>query len=262
MPRSDASILRQRQVRMYRAARSLVELRILFLAVAIVLALVSANVLIAIVISAIFDPSRLIDRTMLASFAQSEGIASELGAMMLIYLIIAAAIAFACLRWPRVLLLIDRILRRGTPRRRERGRSLIRLLSAAFGVTHAILLVTPVVFLAQTTHKWINAADVPAHITVVSPPRFGEAFLFLFIYFGSTLLAIPLIVIRRRGRSCSRCSYPMTSWRASADRCPECGNPWKRLGGTVYGTRLHRAWLLSGITLLLAAAAIWAFVPL
>lgn len=262
MPRSDASILRQRQVRMYRAARSLVELRILFLAVAIVMALISANVPIAIAISALMDPSRLIDATMLASFARSEGIASELGAMMLIYLIIAAAIAFVCFRWPRILIFIDRLLRRGTPRRRERGRSLIRLLSAAFGVIHALLLLTPLLFLAQATHKWINAADVPAHITVVSPPRFADAFLFIFVYYGSTVLAIALIVIRRRGRSCARCNYRFTSWRASADRCPECGNPWKRLGGTVYGTRLHRAWLLSGIALLLAAASIWAFVPL
>lgn len=262
MPRSDASILRQRQVRMYRAARSLVELRILFLAIAIVIALVSSNLLIAIVISAIFDPSRLIDRTMLASFARSEGIASELGLMMSIYLIIAIAIAFVCMRWPRILILIDRLLRRRATRRRERGRSLIRLLSAAFGVIHALLLITPLLALAQAVSKAINAADVPAHITVVSPPRFAEAVLFLLVYYGSTFLAIALIIIRRRGRSCSRCSYPMISWRASADRCPECGNPWKRLGGTIYGTRLHRAWLLSGISLLLAAAAIWAFVPL
>jgi len=227
-----------------------------------VLTLSSTSILIAIAISALMDPARLIDGTMLASFAQSEGIASELGTMMLIYLIVAAAIAFACLQWPRVLILIDRILRRSTHRRRERGRSLVRLLSAAFGVIHALLLITPVVFLAQTIHKWLNAANVPAHITVVSPPRFAEAFLFLLIYFGSTLLAIALIITRGRGRACSRCTYRLTSWRASADRCPECGNRWKRLGGTRYGTRLHHAWLLSGIALLLAAASIWAFVAL
>ena len=262
MPRSANSILRHRQVLMYRAARSLVELRILFLAVAIVLAIVSTSIFIAIAISAIFDPTGLIDGTMLASFARSEDIASELGWMMSIYSVAAAAIAFACLRWPRLLLLMDRILRRGTTHRRERGRSLIRLLSAAFGVIHALLLLTPLIFLAQTVNKWMNAADLPSHITVVSPPPFLEAVLFLCVYYGSTLLAIFLIIVRGRGRRCARCSYSLTSWRASANRCPECGNQWKRLGGTRYGTRLHRAWLYSGVALLLAAASIWAFVPL
>lgn len=81
-------------------------------------------------------------------------------------------------------------------------------------------------------------------------------------YVGSVLIGVGLLFRRGRNRRCDHCSYPMISWRASPDRCPECGNRWKRLGGTRYGTRLHRAWLLSGIALLLAAASIWAFVPL
>jgi len=79
---------------------------------------------------------------------------------------------------------------------------------------------------------------------------------------ASFLIAFPLTFNYGSGRRCSRCEYRMTTFRGSPDLCPECGSHWKHLGGTIFGRRPPRALLYLGVAMLLAAAAIWALVPI
>lgn len=81
------------------------------------------------------------------------------------------------------------------------------------------------------------------------------------VYLAWLLIALSTLHLGS-GRRCSRCEYHMTTFRGSPDLCPECGSHWKSLGGTVFGHRPPRALLYLGLALLLAAAAIWALVPI
>ncbi len=105
---------------------------------------------------------------------------------------------------------------------------------------------------------WIIGAASSPHIAALWPMP-AKASL---VMGASFLIGFQLTLYLGTGRRCSRCAYRMVSFRQSLERCPECGNPWKRLGGTVFGHRPPRAVLYVGCSLLIVAAAIWALVPI
>ncbi len=252
MPRSDASILRQRQVRMYRAAHSFLALRVLVATCAILVLAWGAAYAIALAVEHWGNPLRITRSSVLYLMAYFDD--SKPSPLDLFLAFSSGSLGLVvAFHLPQILRAPFEILRRialphSTWLRRNRSGGPLREVREVghYAVLVAIALVPFAILLFM----------------IIVPSRDGWFPLILLAYCGVALIATGAIVVVRRGRSCSRCSYRLTSWRGSADRCPECANPWKRLGGTVYGTRLHRAWLLSGITLLLAAAAIWAFVPL
>ncbi len=55
---------------------------------------------------------------------------------------------------------------------------------------------------------------------------------------------------------CARCNYAMGTWRGSSDRCPECGQDWKRPWNAALGVRrVHWPTVLIGVGFLSTAAA-------
>ncbi len=254
MSRTDASILRQRQVRMYRAAHSFLALRVFVATYAILVLAWGAAYAIALAVEQWGNPLRITRNSVLYLMAYFDDSQPSLFDLFLAFNLGALGLIVAS-RLPQILHSIFEILRcaaspNSTWLRRHRSGRLLRGVRAIghYAVLVAIALVPLTILLF-------------AILVILFLGDWWHS-LILLTYCGATLVATGAIVVVGPGRSCSHCSYPMTSWRASANRCPECGNLWKSLGGTVYGTRLRRAWLFSGIALLLAAAAIWAFVPL
>lgn len=62
---------------------------------------------------------------------------------------------------------------------------------------------------------------------------------------GSFLIAIGLSNRRGVRKVCARCDYPMSTWRGSPDRCPECGTPWKEPWRARLGVRERRPRLIA-----------------
>jgi hypothetical protein len=238
-------------------------MRVFFLAAAIAVSTVSAMFLTSIAIAALVSRDSLPQGTMLY-MATSDAAAAE-AADFAIAGIIAIAVALVCLKWPRVLVALvpvaDRVARHATTRRRKQGRFLVRILSAPFALLHAYMLLVPVYAVGQAIHELLDPPVRTAKYVVYENHSLADSGSGVFMFFGVTSISCGLLIIRSRGRSCSRCTYRMNSWRGSADRCPECGNLWKRLGGTLYGRRISRAWLFAGVALLVAALGVWAFAP-
>ena len=229
-------------------------MRLFFLAASIAAFAVSTVFLAGLAFAAIIGRHNIPGHTMLSG-TTSDSAQAEAPAFA-VTLVVAVPIAFACVRWSRILVRIACISHRNSIRRHHGARLLLGILSAPFVVVHAYALLTPIFFVVLAIHDEFASAPI-----MLGPQAIANSTSMLAVFYGSTLVAIALTIYRGRGRSCARCAYPFTSWRGSADLCPECASPWKRLGGTVYGTRLHRAWFFSGIALLVAAGAIWAFVP-
>lgn len=74
-------------------------------------------------------------------------------------------------------------------------------------------------------------------------------------YIGGTLIAQAPFVRRGVRLVCAGCDYPMRSWRGAPDRCPECGNQWRRDWRARFGVRAT-SWrsLAIGASLLIASA--------
>ena len=74
-------------------------------------------------------------------------------------------------------------------------------------------------------------------------------------YIGGMLVAQAPFVRRGVRLVCAGCDYPMRSWRSAPDRCPECGNQWRRDWRARFGVRAT-SWrsLAIGASLLIASA--------
>lgn len=242
MPRSDASILRQRQVRMYRAAsRPIIRLYLFMLG--LIMSVAGGTVVVSYLIALVRTGRTVLYGTSFQLLMECTIAYSWLVTGSLAVAFVGIVILILCFTTPRFEAHLFGLTARRPSPRFARQRHLIRLWWRRLEIAAWLILGAYGVVVVSRLLPMYPA--VP-----------------LLVYAASLLIGVGLLFRHGVERRCSRCSYRLTSWRASANLCPECANPWKRLGGTVYGTRLHRAWLLSGIPLLLAAAAIWAFVPL
>ena len=83
-----------------------------------------------------------------------------------------------------------------------------------------------------------------------------------FASLGGALLACVGVRVRRGKRLvCGMCDYPLNSWRAAPERCPECGNLWKQPWRIRIGRRCVRwDWIGLGSLLMIVSAGIAAAV--
>lgn len=72
-------------------------------------------------------------------------------------------------------------------------------------------------------------------------------------------VALGLAFFGRRGRMvvCARCDYPLSTWRGSPQRCPECGSGWKAPWGARVGVCVVQWWLVAtGLGMLALSAGL------
>lgn len=91
------------------------------------------------------------------------------------------------------------------------------------------------------------ATESPSHgLPIIDEAVFLAAGLFITCWVG---------IRRRVDLQCARCGYEIGSLRRAGDRCPECRNKWKRVGGLRRFRRISIWWLVGGLGLIVMAGA-------